>query len=235
MAGEQNTAGWFAGNGSQAAGSTTSAGGSQYGQTISTPGGTSSYVYSPYTQAQTGLANAQAGAVHDQLQGVQLEQGDKMARFNALLPMLSGQLGNLGLGPYSAGGTNTAPPPITAGPTLNSQQIQQQVNQSRAANDQSTAGQIQSSNNRLAGAGFGANSPVAAMLNQGYQNQNMATNTANETNTRLNAAQANAGQLLNSQQALSNQGQAWNQLDINRRAPVLAARSQLFAALSGMV
>lgn len=190
---------------------------------------------SAFAQAQTALGRAQASAVHDPLQAAQLTENDKMARFNSILPLLTNQFSRLNNGFATAGGSNGAPPPITAGPVLNPQQIQQQVNQSRAANDQNTAGQIARSDASLAGRGFGSGSPLSMALNGAMQGQNMATNTANETNTRLNAAQQNASQLLNSQQALSNQWATGNQLDIQRRAPIFAQQNALIAALSGLV
>jgi hypothetical protein len=159
----------------------------------------------------------------------------QMSRFNQLLPLLTGQLGRLNNGFATAGGTNSAAPPISTGPTLNPQQIQQQVNTSRAANDQAVAGQMAQSNSSLAGRGFGSNSPLQMALNQGMQNNALATNTANETATRLNAAQQNAAQQLNTQQALSNQWATGNQLDIQRRAPVFAQQNALIAALGGLM
>ncbi len=164
-----------------------------------------------YTAAGGGV-NGPSQSALDQQANTAIPVNAQMARFNAILPLLSGQFSRLNNGFATAGGANGTPPPITAGPVLNPQQIQQQVNQSRAANDQSTASQIQNSNSSLAGRGFGSNSPLQMALNQGMQNQNMATNTANETNTRLNAAQQNAGQLLNSQQANANLWATGNQL-----------------------
>ena len=209
--------------------------GSQWGTNQQNANGSSTYNPSQYTNAQTGLATAQAGAVHDPLLAAQYGVNAQMSRFNQLLPLLSGDLSKLGTNMATAGGANTAPPPISAGPTLNPQQIQQQVNTSRAANDQSTANQQANSNASLAGRGFGSNSPLQMALNQGMQNSNMATNTANETATRLNAAQQNAAQTLNSQQALSNQWATGNQLDIQRRAPVFQQQNALIAALGGLM
>ena len=208
--------------------------GNQWGVTSQSANGGNFYAPTQYAGAQTQLAQAQAGAVHDPLAAAQLTEGNKMTRFNEILPLLSNQFSSLN-NMATAGGSNGTPPPITAGPTLNPQQIQQQVNQSRAANDQQTAGQIQQTNSSLAGRGFGANSPLSMALNNASQGQNMATNTANETNTRLNAAQQNAGQLLNSQQALSNQWATGNQLDIQRRAPIFAERNALIQSLGGLV
>ena len=216
-------------------------GGAGTGQAPTMQGGWSPTQQAAGTQAQynfmpaSGIHGPSQGALDQQtLAGIPVNA--QMSRFNQLLPILTGELGKLGTnGAATAGGTNTAPPPISTGPTLNPQQIQQQVNTSRAANDQSTATGIQNSNSSLAGRGFGSNSPLQMALNQGAQNSNMATNTANETATRLNAAQQNAAQTLNSQQALSNQWATGNQLDIQRRAPVFAQQNALIAALGGMM
>lgn len=207
----------------------------QYSQSNANANGSFTATPTPWASQQANLLGAQASAVHDPLQAAQLTEGNRMSRFNQILPMLSGQFGRLNNGFATAGGTNTPMPPISAGPTLNPQQIQQQVNTSRAANDQATAGQMQQSNSSLAGRGFGSNSPLQMALNQGMQNNNLATNTANETATRLNAAQLNASQRLNSQQALSNQWATGNQLDIQRRAPIFAQQNALIAALGGLV
>lgn len=207
----------------------------QYMNQTQNPDGSISSAQSGLNTTQQQLNNAQAGAVHDPLQATQLTEANKMSRFNQIYGLLGGQLGNLNGGVYTAGGQNTPPPPISTGPMLNDAQIQQQVNTSRAANDAQTQGQQQRSSDSLAGRGFGGNSPLSQMLNQGYQNNNMATNTANETNTRLNAAQQNASHTLNTQQALSNQWATGNQLDIQRRAPVIQQRTALMQALAGLV
>lgn len=177
----------------------------------------------------------QTAIAQGQLKLGQQTEADKMSRFNSVYGLLGGMAGHMNNGFATAGGQNGTPPPISTGPVLNSQQIQQQVNQSHAANDQSTQSQTQATNNSLAGRGFGSNSPLSQALGQAAQGQNMATNTANETNTRLNAAQQNAGHLLNTQQALSNQWATGNQLDIQRRAPVFAQQNALIAALGGLV
>src|SRR5579863_5384970 len=210
--------------------------GNQFGMNTSYGGNTgNTYTYSPLTLGQAGLATAQAGAVHDPLQAAQLTEGNKMSRFNSILPLLSNQFSRLNNGFATAGGSNGTPPPITAGPVLNPQQIQQQVNQSSAATDQSAANQMRNSDASLAGRGFGSNSPLSMALNNATQGQARATNVSNETNTRLNAAQQNAQQALNSQQALSNQWATGNQLDIQRRAPIYAQQNALIAALGGLV
>lgn len=191
-----------------------------------------------YGQRGTGdmIDKGPSQAAQDQMNLAHVPVDAQMSRFNAILPLLTGQLGQLGNGgAFRAGGENTAPPPISAGPTLNPQQIQQQVNQSNANVDKSTASNIQHSNESLGGRGFGSNSPLARALEQGYQNNGLATRTGNETNLRLNAAQSNAGQLLNSQQALSNQWATGNDLDIKRRQPYIQQQTALLGALAGMV
>lgn len=160
------------------------------------------------------------------------ELAAKTARFNQIYGLLGGQLGQAN---SSVGGTNTAATPISTGPVLNPQQIQQQVNQSNAQSDQATQGAIQRSDSSLSGRGFGANSPLSMALNQASNASNLANKTGNETNLRLNAAQQNAGQLLNSQQALSNQWATENQLDIQRRAQTNARYNALLGALGGLV
>jgi hypothetical protein len=184
--------------------------------------------------AQAGLTSAQASAVHDPYNLGMNQLGFQQSKFNQILPLLSGQLGDFNSQFATAGGSNGTPPPISTGPVLNPQQIQQQVNTSRAANDTSMAGQQQTMQNSVAGRGFGANSPLAMSLGQGLQNQNLATNTANESATRLNAAQMNAQHLLGSQQALSNQWQQGNALDIERRKPIFARQNALIAALASI-
>ncbi len=213
----------------------TSTAANPYETNFTNPQGGTQVGVSPLGASQIGLQGAQAGAVHDPYLAAQLSEGNKMSRFNSILPLLSNQFANLKNGFATAGGSNGTPPPITAGPVLNDQQIQQQVNQSTAATNQGAQGQMQRSDSSLAGRGFGANSPLSMALNNATQNSARGTNASNETNLRLNAAQQNAGQLLNSQTALSNQAATWNQLDIQRRAPIYQQQNALIAALGGLV
>jgi hypothetical protein len=150
--------------------------------------------------------------------------------FDQIFGALTGQLGNMA----NAGGQNTPAPTISTGGVLNPQQIQQQVNTGRAATDAATGSRIATSNASLAGRGFGANSPLAQALGQGYQNQGLAANTAQETQTRLGAAEMNAKQRLAGQSALSNQWYQGNQTDIERRKPYFQTQNALIAALGGM-
>lgn len=159
----------------------------------------------------------------------------QMSRFNTVLPMLSSQFGNLQSMMATAGGQSGPSPEITVGGVLNPQQVQQQVNASRAANDQATQGRIMGMQQNMAGRGFGTNSPLAQALSTGMQNQNLATNTANERETRLNAAQMNAGQVLKSQQAREQSFSNRQNESIERTKPYFSSYNALLASLAGLV
>jgi hypothetical protein len=198
--------------------------------------------YDPTELSQAQLMEAQRAQMPEQL-GIQKElaqnqlqqTADKSARFNAVMGALSGQLGKLNGGVYTAGGQNTAPPPITAGPVYNSQQMQQMQNQNAAQLQQGAAGQDARTSASLAGRGFGANSPLAMALQSANQANTRGQVAGTNTQLGLSAAQANAGQLLNSQQALSNQWATGNQLDIQRRTPLIQQQTAILQALAGLV
>ncbi len=134
----------------------------------------------------------------------------------------------------TAGGQNRTAPEISVGGVLNPQQIQSQVNAQRAHNDQSLGTQQLGQANQLAGQGFGANSPLLNSLYSQGSAANRALNSTNERETRLGAAQANAGQLLQSQQAREAQSHSMADEDIRRRAPIYQAYSGLLNALTSM-
>lgn len=161
------------------------------------------------------------------------------ARFNTVFPWLQGQYGalagSLNGGMATAGGASGARPEISGGPVLNSQQVQQQVNAARSGNDQATGGLIRDMKAELAGRGFGSNSPLAMALQAQTQGQNMATNTGNERDIRLGAAQQNAGQLLRTQQAREQQFATAQDEDIRRRQPYFAQQNALLSMLGGLV
>lgn len=168
----------------------------------------------------------------------------KQQRWDQLSPYVTGILGGLqnggtggafgagGLfGAYQGQGQVGTQPQINAAPVYSQDQIQQQVNTARANNDQKTAGEIQQMNNSLGGHGYGSNSPLAAVLGASYQGQNMQANTANETSTRLNAAQMNSQQLLAAQQAQEAQFANRQNEDIQRGQ----VKSNLFGSLFGSI
>jgi len=95
---------------------------------------------------------------------------------------------------------------------MNEGQIQQQVNASRASNDQSTQGQIQQMRGKLAAQGGGSNSALAQALEGRMRYGNLMTNTANDRETKLKANEMNKnyaqqGRQYASQQALGYRGQ----------------------------
>lgn len=145
--------------------------------------------------AREGYGNQQ------QLAKMQFDQSmqpliQKNQRFNAIMPMIRQNLDwakNQGFGmPGGGGGGPGGGYGIDNKPVYSEDQIQQQVNAAHAANDASTAGKTHEMQQSMAGRGYGANSPLAQMLGNMYQGQNLATNTANERDTRLKASEANA-------------------------------------------
>lgn len=157
-----------------------------------------------------------------------------MERFGQVFPYLQSRFNQYGPNNGGPASTNGNSPEITVGPVWNGQQIQQQVNQSRAANDAATQSQQRQMQQQLGGQGFGSNSPLAAALGSGMQNQNLMTNTQNETGIRNNAAQVNAGQVFNTQQARSQQF-AQRQQEGLQAAQIRAGQGNaLLAALAGL-
>lgn len=145
----------------------------------------------------------------------------QQGRFNAIFPLLQGQF-NANANPI--GGQ----PRVDVGPIWNDQQIQQQVNAGRAQTDAATEARTREMQQSLGGRGFGANSPLAAALGTQYQNAGLSANTANERETRWNAAQGNAGHIFKTQMGRE-------QAQIEREKPRWAQQSALLAALAGLV
>jgi hypothetical protein len=133
--------------------------------------------------------------------------------------------------PYNPG----AGPKITVGGVWNPQQVQQQVNQTRAQNDRSTQTQQTGQAQQLAGRGFGSNSPLLQSLYGQSNANNLATNTNAEQQLRWNAAQGNQQAILNTQQAAAqNYGARQNEL-LQARGQDVGRVNALIAALSGIV
>jgi hypothetical protein len=146
-----------------------------------------------------------------------------------------GMLGNFaGQNPYVIGGGVGKPPEVSVGGVWNPQQIQQQVNASRAATDQATVAQQQASAQSATGRGFSPTSPmINAMQGQEWA-AGLGTKAASEQKIRQDAAQANASQLLNTQQARANEWANQQQLEIQRAAPYFTRQNAWLAALAGM-
>lgn len=158
---------------------------------------------------------------------------NQQARFNQLFPWLQQQMGSLD--PNAIGGATRPPPPIRVGGVFNPQQIQQQVNQSNANIAQQAATNVQDMRASLGGRGGGANSPLAMALAGQAQAGALGQRFGAATDIRNKAAELNAGQLLNTQQARSNQWAQREQLDIERLKPYYQLRSSLLGAISGLL
>jgi hypothetical protein len=145
---------------------------------------------------------------------------DRMQRFNALLPILTGQFGRIG---------QSAPNPnITVGGVYNPQQLQQQVNTMRGQNDQQMATQNRTAQQSLGGRGFGSNSPLLQAIYGQNAASNLGANTQGEQSLRSNVAQMNAKQLLDSQTNLAQQ-----QTERQRNAATMFG--SMMSAIGGMI
>lgn len=163
-----------------------------------------------------------------QMRAQDMQQG----RFNALLAALQGQFGST---PNRIGGKTGKPPPIHVGGVYDPQQVQQQVNMSKANIDQQTATNVQNAMERVGGSGMGAQSPLAQALSGQLQSAGLQSRVGSETDIRNKAAQMNAGQLLNTQQALSNQWAQKQQFDIERLRPYWQLYGQRMGALASLM
>jgi hypothetical protein len=189
-------------------------------------------------QSQTGLEQSRIAANAAMYPATLAQQ-----RFQTVFPWMSGsvfpwvqgQISQFNKNPAAPGGFPGQPPEVTVGGVLNPQQIQQQVNQSRAATDASTQTNIRQMQQRLGGTGMGAQSPLAQALTGQMQGQGLQTNTGNETNLRLQAAGQNAQNLLATQQARLGGWEAAGQLQNQRLQALLGPENALIAALGGMV
>jgi hypothetical protein len=177
----------------------------------------------------------------------------KNQRFNQLLPMLQGAMGN---GNFSSGGSGInvpAPemggPHIQGGPLYTQQAIQQNLNANRAQIDKSTATNNQNMANSMAGKGFGSGSPLLAAL----QNQSAMsglgqkadytrefTNTARQANANFGLQTANArqNQFAGNQQAMLGYGQNLLQNQANQirsQGQNQQFQSSLLGTLSGLM
>lgn len=187
-------------------------------------------------QEQAGQTERANIAAQAQELPAQLQQ----QRFGTVFPWMQQQFGNLmnqyghpgGSGPGSGYGQG---PNINVGGVWTPQQVQQQVNASRAHNDQATAAETRQMQGRMAGQGYGANSPLAAALAGQMQAQNLATNTQNTAQVRQNAAQLNAQHLLSTQQAAEQQYASRQQEAIAQQQIAAQRQNALIAALAGIV
>ena len=158
----------------------------------------------------------------------------KQQRFDTLWPWLQGQFGNLQNELARAGGQSGASPEITVGGVWNPQQVNQQVNATRAQNDMAAQSQMKQQAQKVGGMGFGSNSPLLQALQGQTQAANLATNTQAEQQFRNQAAQLNAEHLFNTQQGRENQFASRQREDIERRKPIWSGYNTLLGSLVGL-
>lgn len=156
-------------------------------------------------------------------------------KFNQIWPWLQGQYDALGSSAYSVGGQSGQGPTINANPIWNPNQINQQVNNARAINDQTMASRTRQSQESLAGRGFGANSPLAQAMAAQFGMQNLVANTDADRNIRWNAVEGNANQVLTGQQAREQQFASRQAEDIERRKTYASQQNALLGSLGALL
>lgn len=168
--------------------------------------------------------------------GVTYAADQRQNRFNQVFPWLQGQIGAMGQGGLAtAGGQSGASPEITVGNIWNPNQVQQQVNASRATTDQSTANRMKSVGQDAGMRGFGSNSPLLQALQGQAFASGLGTNVSNEREIRQNAGQQNAEHLATTQGMRETQHATRMKEEIERAKPYWATMNSLIGALSGLV
>lgn len=153
-------------------------------------------------------------------------------RFRSVFPFLQQQAGaTFG----QVGGTSQPLPNITVGGVYSPQQTQEQVNAARAGNDRSTASTQLQTQQKLAGKGFGATSPLLQALQSQQQMAGMQANSEAERGIRFDAAGANAKQQLASEQARQAQWAQNEDIDVRRKQTQQQGYNALLSALTGLV
>lgn len=167
---------------------------------------------------------------------------DKLAyadtKFNIVFPFVQTSLANAQSSPITPGLSFT-PPAISTRGVYSAGQVQRQVNQAVARNDARTNSQILQAQRDLAGRGFSSNSPLLEAVRIGLSGQNLRANNDAETQIRLQAATANASQLIQVQQL---QNEQFNQQQtvaleseknqITRQVGLVDALAQMVAGLT---
>jgi hypothetical protein len=187
-----------------------------------------------YQQGLLGQEQMAQTAIEPAMLAANLQQ----SRFNSVFPYLeqqtnalSGQFGTTGSGTANTAGQ----PTISAAPVYNQQQIQQQVNATRAQNDQSMNTQNRTQQQQTAGMGYGSNSPLLQALQGQNYAANLGTNTQAEQQLRTTAAQQNAQQVLAGQTEQENQFAARQSEAIQRQKNLYGVYGSLLGSLGGLV
>lgn len=156
----------------------------------------------------------------------------KQQRWGQIFPHVQGILGQAGnLNDMYSGSQLDKSATIDQSPVYSGQQIQEQVNATRAQNDAATASRQSALSRQLAGRGYGSRSPIGLMMNQSLMGQNLQGNTAAEQQLRFGAAESNAKHVLNAQKANVDRVAGYNQQDTERGR----TRSGLLQGLIGNI
>jgi hypothetical protein len=178
--------------------------------------------------AEAGKSRLQGQQIEGTLEGARIAANAAMypanlqqQRFNSVFPWIQQQFSGYG------GGQGGQQPTIKVGGVWNPKQIQGQVNQTRAQNDQAMRTQQREQSQQAAAGGFGARSPLLAALQGQAFGANLGVNTQAEQQLRTQMSQMNAQQLLATQQAKEAQFGSRQKEDIQRKNALLAALSGL--------
>jgi hypothetical protein len=158
--------------------------------------------------ADQGLTGEQYGA-DKQFDGVVLSENAETARlttklafaqtkFDQVYPFVHDSLVNTQNG-VTTPGLLADPPFVSSRGVLTAAQIQAQINAAWAKNDSRTTALIAQTQKDLAGRGFSSNSPLLEAVAASYQGQNLRANLEAATSITIQAAQANADQVLKGQ------------------------------------
>jgi hypothetical protein len=154
----------------------------------------------------------------------------KERRWQQLFPYLEGLLSG-GQDPYTIGGQTRAPGAGAPRQVYTDEQVNQQVNDSRARGAQGTATRVRDMRQSLAGRGLGANSPLSAALESQMQAANLMNQLDQERQLRFDVAGANSQQGLAAAQLDEARRAAMAGEDIERARPHFAQQNALLALL----
>lgn len=202
------------------------------------------------TAAATTAANADRYGSDQQLAGVEAHEAAEDARlerkigyaefkFDEVFPFVQGVVGGIGsAGVPQTPGVRVLGPFISSRGVLSPAEVQSQVNAAWAKNDARTASQAFDVAAQLAGRGFSSNSPLAVAMQVGLFGQNLRANNDAATSLRIQAATANAAQILKGQELLQQQFFQANQIavdsernQVTRQVGILSAVAQMVGAV----
>src|SRR5262245_962930 len=164
----------------------------------------------------------------------------RQQRWNTLFPYMQRDLQEAQSGQAFAayGGLKGDPGPrpyISDAPVYSDQMIQERVNAQRSASDAALQSRQAQTARQMAGRGYGARSPLAMALSEAAYGQNLAGNTAAEQQMRLEAAKANAEQVLKAQGLRSEAYTQDVQADVERKKTLASYLTQLRAPIYGSI